>query len=92
MTAAWDDNFQYIWVEACGIGAWLQEASASHSTTVAAVQGCLEEADKERRAKALELKTLQARVKKLQDDLRTTRSQLTQMRVCNLHSVMLMQA
>ena len=74
------------------LDAWLHEPSASHSTTVAAVQGCLEEADKDRRAKALEQKTAQARVKKLQDDLRTTRSQLAQTRVCDLCSLMLLQA
>ena len=46
-----------------------------------AVQGCLEEADKDRRAKALEHKSAQARIKKLQEDVRTARSQLTQLRV-----------
>ena len=57
------------------------DSSASHSTTVAAVQGCLEENDKERRARALDLKSSQARAKKLQEDLRTARGQLTQTRV-----------
>ncbi|KAK9847550.1 hypothetical protein WJX84_008780 [Apatococcus fuscideae] len=47
---------------------------------IARLHGCLEEGDKERRAKTLEHKGSQARVKKLQEDLRTTRSQLTQMR------------
>ncbi len=48
---------------------------------MAAVQGCLEEGDKERRAKALEHKAAQARIKKLQEDVRTARGQLTQLRV-----------
>lgn len=66
----------------------LGNSSASHSTTVAAVQGCLDENDKERRAQALELKSSQARAKKLKEDLRAAHGQLTLTRVRDSRNVM----